>query len=219
MNEQNNDNLEILFREYEICTREASRLEHNVWQTAILFSIGSGAGLVYFLKESIIFKGDYIKLGLFVSLFAFFSIIVSLAWWRMARRWLSIQQLKYERMREIERILGLGQCSIVYERDNEKMQHIKSYHFIYWFRYQIPKKIVSKRCDDIAKIEDYEHRGIRPAIKLLLWSNAFLWIFLILLLSTNSITSILSHPSDLIFFIIDISFILIMLFLYFWRQR
>jgi hypothetical protein len=135
MNELNNNNLEMLFKEYEICTKEASRLESNVWHTALLFSIGSGAGLIYFIKESIISKGDYIKLGLSVSLFAFFSMIVSLVWWRMARRWWSIQQLKYERMREIEKALGFKQCSMVSERDNEIMQHIKSSQFIYWFRY------------------------------------------------------------------------------------
>jgi hypothetical protein len=44
---------EILFKEYEICIKEASRLEANIWQTATLFSIGSGVGFLYFLKRAI----------------------------------------------------------------------------------------------------------------------------------------------------------------------
>jgi hypothetical protein len=205
---------EMLFKEYDICIKEASRLEANIWQTAALFSIGSGVGFSYFLKEFLISKGDYIKLGLSVSLFAFLVIIISLVWWRMARRWWSIQHLKYERIRKIEDNLGFSQVTMVNERDTETMQHIKSYRFIHWFRYQIPRNITPKRCDDITKIENYEHRGIQPAIKLLLFSNAILWLILIIFSCGLNL-----HYSDLPVFIIFISLLLIMFVLYFWRQR
>jgi hypothetical protein len=162
----------------------------------------------------LISKGDYIKLGLSVSLFAFFAIIVSLVWWRMAKRWWSIQRLKYERMMEIEDSLGFKQVSMVSERDNNKMQHIKSYRFIYWFRYRIHKSIIPERCADRTKIKHYEHRGIIPAIKLLLLSNAILWIILVLI----SCGSIRLHYGNLLGFIIIVSILLISCLIYFWRE-
>ena len=213
---QTNGNSEMLFKEYEICTKEASRLESNIWQTATLFSIGSGIGLTYFLKEFLITKGNYSKLELVVPLFAFFSIIVSLVWWRMAKRWWSIQHLKYERMREIEKILGFRQISIVNERDNETMQHIKSYRFLYWFRYQIPKNITAKKCDDIVKIKNHEHRGIQPAISFLILANAILWISMILI-SCRTIQ--VDYRKGLIEFIILTPLILVLLFLFLWRKH
>jgi hypothetical protein len=202
---------EMLFKEYEICTKEASRLEANIWQTATLFSIGSGTGFIYFLKE-FIGKGTSKPLSATIFLFAMFTIVVSLFWWRLAKRWYSIQHLKYERIMEIEKKLGFNQCGIVIERDNETMQHIKSYRYIYLFRYSIPKRIAPKKSDNKDRIKNYEHRGIQPAISFLLWSNAILWIFLILI-SSNFI--ILYDIRDVI---IPALFFLIIFFLYFWRK-
>jgi hypothetical protein len=227
MNAPPNDNPEMLFKEYEICIKEASRLESNIWQTALIFSIGSGVGLTYFLKEYLIDKGDSIKLGSSVSLFAFFVIIISLVWWRMAKRWWSIQQLKYERMEMIERYLGFSQISMVGERDTKIKQHIKSYRFIYLFKYKIPKNINAERCNYITKIKDYEHRGIQPAIKYLLLSNAILWIFLILTcyriqeIKLMKVFDIFSNVLKELYYgkiFLILPLILIVLFLYFWRK-
>jgi hypothetical protein len=211
-----NCNVDLLFKEYDICRKEALQLETNIWKTAAIFSIGSGVGLTYFLKEYLIFKGNANQIGLVVFLFGSFSIIVSLVWWRIVKRWWSIQHIKYERMRELEKLLGFRQCSMVCERDCEAMEHIKSYRFIYVIRYKkMPKKTISKRSIDISRIKNYEHRGIQPAISLLLWSNFVLWLSLYLF-SCGAIQFYYGrHISEYIF---PILIILIVSLYYFWRR-
>jgi hypothetical protein len=106
---------ERLFKEYQICHEQASRLESHIWQTATLFGVGSAIGLVSLASK----EPDWVK----TLVAAILAIIASLVWLRFAGRWWSIQRLKFERMDEIDKQIGFRQNIIVGETDIEAQSH------------------------------------------------------------------------------------------------
>jgi hypothetical protein len=180
-----------LFKEYQICNDHAARLESYIWQTATLLGIGSAIGLVSLASA---FAGTLTsQSGNKISQYhatitiiaAIFGINVSLVWWRFARRWWSIQHLKFARMNEIESLIEFQQSTRVGMRDREAMCHIFYMRDHGKWCYQ---RWINKWCysipDDCAiqpaasqHGHNYEHRGNQPAGFLLILTNSGLWLF------------------------------------------
>jgi hypothetical protein len=147
------------FKEYQICREEAARLESHIWQTALVFGIGSAAGLALTLPLA----GRVPPLHharLAVAIVTAFVINTSLVWWRFVRRWRSIQALKYQRMNELEVELGFRQNRLVNEADDRVITgpHV-------WMG---PPR------------HSHEYRGNLPAMQFFLSTNALVWGVLLL---------------------------------------
>jgi hypothetical protein len=166
-----------LVEEYRICQNQASRLETNVWQTATLLGIGSIVGLVSLAKQT----SSQCQTGwITVMLASAVTINATIVWWRFARRWWSIQHLKYERMREIETVVGLKQSQMVLERDSEAQQHRRylqqegRWHqrILSLLCFSLPKDVQAAKSER-GKMQKYEYRGIQPAGRLLVFTISF----------------------------------------------
>ena len=162
--------LNTMIEEYKICVSEANRVESLIWKSSSILGIFSCAGLLIQLinnennnEESLIIK-------------LFFSIIIIttfIAWFRLRKRWSSIQHLKYSRLNFIEK-------------------EIKSqfgYPFLQNQMVDITDKIKRKRekidyqSSELSKIGIkknslycYEHRGIVPIIDFFIGLNIIIWV-------------------------------------------
>jgi hypothetical protein len=174
MSEQNKELLE----EYKLCVKRVQALDKNIWQTATLFGIGN---IVGFISAYHIAKSDY----KFMTLLVVVAIGISLVWWRLARRWWSIQNALLNRMEQIER---------------EKTIKLRSNLYIKWLdhEYLCMDKLEFTEDESSSspgkpfypkslreKIGNYEHRGIQPLLKFL--KNIIIcgWIFLIIIIYLN----------------------------------
>ena len=96
---------EFLLKEYELCQNAAQNLESIIWQTSAVIGIGSIGSLILvanqYQQASLSWQAASL-IGLLVFLF-------SCIWLFMARRWWSIQHIKYLRMSHIEEKLRLYQ--------------------------------------------------------------------------------------------------------------
>jgi hypothetical protein len=91
----------LLLKEYELCQNAAQSLESTIWQTSAVIGIGSLGSLALVAKERLNWLPAVI--------IGFVAIFASCTWWRMARRWWSIQHTKFYRMRHIERDIDFYQ--------------------------------------------------------------------------------------------------------------
>ena len=97
--------VEVLLREYELCTSDANHLEEVIWTTAGVLITASIAG-VGFLGGTIPASArpyDYLlRVGI-----ALLSVIFVWSWKIIASRWYSIQRMMYYRIIEIEEELDM----------------------------------------------------------------------------------------------------------------
>jgi len=97
--------VEILLKEYELCTGDANHLEEVIWATAGVLVTASIAG-IGFLGGSIPSNPrpyDYLlRAGI-----ALLSVIFVWSWRIIASRWYSIQRVMYYRILEIEEELDM----------------------------------------------------------------------------------------------------------------
>jgi len=170
------EDFERLFKEYQICHEHVFQLESYIWQTAMLFGVGSAISLVSLASQ----RPDWVKTLVATIL----AINISLVWWRFARRWWSIQHLKLERMHEIDQQIRFRQSVLVEERDVEAQKHRR-----YWQKYGcFLQRIWNQLCysipDNTSAVlsfrksiqENYEYRGIQPAVRILVCTNILLWV-------------------------------------------
>lgn len=178
-----NEEFERLFKEHQACREDASRLESYIWKTAGLLGIASTAGLVLRTMENS-FGFIHLVGTMFVAMFA---INLTLVWWRFARRWWSIQHLKFQRIDEIEKLIGFGRDVNVGERDIEAMadrlyiQNSRPFLRRTWtlLFFDIPPEYnIEKR--ESTRARTYEYRGNQPAAKILVLTNISLWLLLAL---------------------------------------
>jgi hypothetical protein len=147
------------FKEYQICRKEAARLESYIWLSAAVFGVASAAGLAFTLPlAGRVPPLHYARLA--VAIVTAFEINASLLWWRFVRRWWNIQTLTYQRMDVLEAELGFRQHSLVSEADEQAMA--------------IPRARLDPR------VRYHEYRGSLPAIQFFLGTNALLWSVLLL---------------------------------------
>ena len=168
-----------LIDEYKMCREDAARLEANIWKTSTILGLSSVTGLILKLNQNVASKDHFFL----ISAIAFFMITASLVWWRLSRRWWSIQHVKYNRMKVLEGKLGFKQNTLVECADSEVMSKIRSKQQdrncckLFWLlRYSIPKKGDSIPSEQDENITKHEHRGNQPAIKLLVFTNIVIWI-------------------------------------------
>lgn len=172
------ETFERSFKEYQICLEQVSRLEANIWQTATLLGIGSIVALVSLINNDAQSQAPF---GVILAV-SIFTITVSLVWLRFAKRWWSIQSIKFERMSEIDTSIGFRQNILVDERNREALSHQlylkENSNFIksLWTRlfFSIPKEVRAK--EGHQKAQTYEHRGNRPVVELLVAENILIWV-------------------------------------------
>jgi hypothetical protein len=104
-NDHSEPEKEHLLEEYKICHEAASDMSDHIWRTATVFTVGSITGILLLARESPISPDPDPWLTLIVSVLA---IGILSTWWRLARRWWSVQHTMFLRMRHIEYQLGLG---------------------------------------------------------------------------------------------------------------
>jgi hypothetical protein len=169
---------------YRIYNDQVSRLESYIWQTATLLGIGSAVGLVSLADK---YENTTIYL-VKVTMAAVFAINASFVWWRFAKRWWSIQHLKFERMDEIERRIDrqmqFQQSILVSERDKEAIGHKRHLHEqgswyerIWSLCFSIPREVQAAQSH---RVRNYEYRGNQPVGRLLLVTNVLLWSLFII---------------------------------------
>ena len=167
-----------LLKEYEICQQAAQALENAIWQSATVLGLGSAAGLILTLSQ-----GSSLHV---IALVGTLVITGSFAWWRIARRWWSIQYSKFTRMLHIEAQLRYpGQVSylrylddlseLVAERTSQK-GHISRIRPAGVPRrsYEIP----ASAAKDLHRLNcrDFERRGPREVLENLPWVSLFVWV-------------------------------------------
>ena len=167
------------FKEYQICREEAARLESRIWQTASIFGVGAMAGISVVL--TLIMRNQPFRRYLIpIMVMAIFTLNASVLWWRFVRRWQSIQQLKYDRMDVLERVLDFRQNRMVKQRDR---QVIRQRRCRAWRRCRIWLRrceIWRRRCGIWRQHSKHEYRGNLPVIKFFLLTTGLLWAFLLL---------------------------------------
>lgn len=97
--------VEVLLKEYELCTNDANHLEEVIWTTAgVLFTASiAGIGVLGSTVPANPKPYDYL---LRISL-SILSIIFLWSWKIIASRWYSIQRMMYYRIIEIEEELEM----------------------------------------------------------------------------------------------------------------
>ena len=108
--------VEVLLKEYELCTSDANHLEEVIWTTAgVLFTASlAGVGVLGGTIPDNPTPYDYL-LRVGISLV---SIIFLWCWKTIASRWYSIQRMMYYRIIEIEEELGMYKERYVSYLDN-----------------------------------------------------------------------------------------------------
>ncbi len=135
-----------LIEEYKICHEQATNLEEYIWKTGAIFGIGSSVGIVILSKENINSLNPY-----FSFVVVLLAIGILIMWWGFARRWWSIQQIMFYRMREIEDKIGFESSLLV-----EKVDKIKEGKLV-----EIPlSKTKRERLKELKN--NHERRGIQP---------------------------------------------------------
>jgi len=162
--------------EYSLALERAERIEANIWQTAVLFGIGSVVGIVAVLRE----VTESTPASPFTSLaISIVGITTALVWWRFARRWWSIQYLLFERMEYLDATTGMNLSSIVRERDDQAQSDrrhrqlhgpLLSRLASHYFRLNIGTIPAES-----ASVRQHEYRGMREASRLLVYTLIGIW--------------------------------------------
>ena len=173
-----------LIEEYKICREEAARLESHIWKTSTILGLSSGAGLLLKMKSELR-SAEHFYLTCAIAVL---MITASLVWWRLSRRWWSIQHVKYKRMNVLETKLDFKQNSLVGERDIQAMSNIRSGQmngklFERIKRHiwnEIPTSISPHAYDNMG---NYEYRGNQPVLKMLVFTNIILWLCMVFVMA------------------------------------
>ncbi len=174
-----------LVEEYQICREDASRLESQIWKTSTILGLSSATGLVLKLQSEL----TSIEHFYIITAIAVLIITASLVWWRLSRRWWSIQHVKYRRMNDLEAKLGFKHNSSINCADTIAMSHIRYKQKQYKTReiltcinsyiwYDVPTWIEPELSSD-KNLANHEHRGNQPALKLLVLVNIILWVVVV----------------------------------------
>lgn len=177
----NDSEFKAFIEEYKICVSEVSRLEGQIWKASSHLGIFSGAAILLKSVPTFPNKDNFYT----TFAIAILMITISLVWWRLSRRWWSIQHVKLKRINEIEEKIGFSQSTAVKLTDKAKMAHIKYLqnklqkmddHLFY----EIPKHIKPEKCSEKKEMIDHEYRGNQPILKFFVIVNILIWIGLVL---------------------------------------
>lgn len=179
--------LDMLLKEYKICIAEAARLESLIWKVSTQLGIFSGAGLLLKIVSSHL-NADNFHITFAVAVL---MITLSLVWWRLSRRWWSIQHTKYKRMDEIESKLQFRHNSLVKAMGDNTMAQIKYMQHRYqrmddYLFYRISKRIQPIKPEDSESLKNHEHRGNQPVLRFFIYVNIAVWVALVFISANTS---------------------------------
>ncbi len=156
-----NADVEVLLKEYELCTGDANHLEEVIWATAgVLFTASvAGIGLLGGTIPTQPRPYDY----LLRASIALVSVVFLWAWRIIASRWYSIQRMMYYRIIEIEEELGMYKERYVSYLDNAIEGKV------------YPK---SQRIDKMISAMKSKHRpgGVRRTVNAITWILTATWL-------------------------------------------
>lgn len=181
-----------LMKEYELCQQGVQALEATIWQSGSLVGIGSVGGILLVAglddaQLAVIPAGIMVVFGNFL-------------WWRLAKRWWSVQHARITRMRLIEQQLKrAGQASYVQYLND--LDRVRSRRKKRWNkRGERPQGLVA-RLRNRVPLEDavelhrvncptYYKPGPREFLWQLPWINLVAWVVLsVLLIFSRSLPS------------------------------
>lgn len=170
--------------EYKLCHEQIKRLEASIWQTATLFGVGSGVGLVAVATQLAKTPSQFAFPSIAASLV---GIVLTLVWWRFAQRWWSIQHVYLSRMRELELSpLGFEMGRKVKEIDDMLERNTKwlagnwqgfaSLKAMYQ-SFDLPEVLPVKMPDleGAHHLKLHEYRGMVESSRLLVYTIILLW--------------------------------------------
>ena len=167
--------LKILLAEYQLCQEKATTMGSNIWKTASVFTVGSVAAILG-IAGNCAHKGG--NMPWLLLLLGPFAIAVLLAWWRMARRWWSIEHAMFLRMRHIERQLQHLNANLYVKY----LDHIKGKQRPGSSEVPPTLNLPDERREDfleelaaIGRLDEYEHQGVQPIVKFVVVVNIAMW--------------------------------------------
>jgi hypothetical protein len=98
---QTKDQIEILLKEYELCTIDANHLEDSIWTVTSILITATGAG-IGLLSSSIPTNVYNLVVNIGISVF---SLLIVQVWYKIVFRWHAIQEEIYKRSEEVEKEL------------------------------------------------------------------------------------------------------------------
>jgi hypothetical protein len=108
---------EVLLKEYEFCQSTAQSMESNIWQSSAVIGLGLiGSFILISMRAGTSQPPWYIA-----CMIAPITLVISLLWWLIARRWWSVQHAMFFRMRHIERELGIHSLTYIKYLDHPEL--------------------------------------------------------------------------------------------------
>jgi hypothetical protein len=144
----------MLLKEYELCQEDTQALETTIWQTCGAIGLAATGALTLLVTSD--------KDWRVFATVGFLVVGMTLIWWGMARRWWSIQHIKFMRMRHIEAELGLYQYRYVAYADSPGSLSESG--------------LSLQQLEDIAGYKHYQRTGVQAVLAWLPWLVAAAWV-------------------------------------------
>jgi len=173
-----------LLEEYKLCVKRLRSLDKNIWYSAAILGIGSIAIIISIFDRIINVKSIFETI--LIVIVSSLAIGINLVWWRLAKRWWSIQQALLRRMEHIERqtnfranlyIAYLDQINsslinrIEFRTDEDERETDVNRPFL-------RREFI----DDLNTLGNYDYHGIQPMLRYLITINILSWFLLLFLL-------------------------------------
>ena len=98
-----------LLEEYKICNKNASEMDQLIWNSSKILGIGSLGSIL--ISSFSLDKGNITPQQILIL--GFFIVASTWIWWGIAKRWWDVQHTAYQRMRDIEKVLGYGMARYI----------------------------------------------------------------------------------------------------------
>jgi hypothetical protein len=161
----------LLIKEHELCQESSRSLEATIWQSASVIGVGSIGSLALLATKRIS--------PVLSTVIAAVAVTAVWTWWKVTKRWWSIQHAKYARMADIECELGVPFQQRYLDFLDDYCEHVA----------QEPLLDIAKRHGlSISSAEklwnrrrDHQTKGIRETLPCLLHLITLAWVIYALL--------------------------------------
>jgi hypothetical protein len=168
-----------LLEEYKLCVTRVQALDKNIWQSATIFGIGSVAGIIIIFNTWRILAEHPAS----VIIVSFIGITLNLVWWRLAKRWWSIQQAFIRRMEIIERQINFG--------GNLYIAYLDKINCRREIRIRDDFSNLSDEIkQELGEINNYECHGIISVLFYLMFVNIISWLSLAIIMDYKFILNL-----------------------------
>ena len=183
-----------LLEEYKLNVDRIQALDKNIWQSATIFGIGSLVGIFAVFGYGELLKSYSIS----AIIIGFIGITFNLVWWRLSRRWWSIQRAIIKRMEFIENNLDLGANTYIAYLDQINCD-LKPKDF--------NERIITNEVkNELSDLTNYECSGIQSVLKFLISTISISWFLILIILYYESIKSL--RPDIILGFVLFIGLFL-----------